>query len=202
MRYVVCWTSLFESKEERKKKKCFEKEIKNISPELRVSETPSPTCHIPQTQPGWVGSHRAAQGAGSQQHAHPACPRHLRAAWAPCDGTTPMCSWRLDHAPERHRRRHGARGVGMAEKGSLLNRRALSISVVAVQTTWPPCDGATPRSRRRLDGALSSSLLGEGSRLGCGEGGVVAASQRGVYLRDSLGVHAPPRRLVNGARPG
>ena len=58
------------------------------------------------------------------------------------------------------------------------------------------------RSRRRLDGALSSSLLGEGSRLGCGEGGVVAASQRGVCLatrsRD-LEVHAahPDRRLVN-----
>ena len=62
---------------------------------------------------------RAGLGAGSQQHAHPACPRHLRAAWAPCDGTTPMWLRRLDHAPERHRRRHGARGVGMVEKGSL-----------------------------------------------------------------------------------
>ena len=54
----------------------------------------------------------------------------------------------------------------------------------------------------RLDGALSSSLLGEGGCPGRGEGGVVAASQRGVCLRDSLGVHASPRRLVNGARPG
>ena len=91
--------------------------------------------------------------------------------------------------------------MGMAEKGSLLNRRALSISVVAVQTTWPPCDGATPRSRRRLDGALSSSLLGEGSRLGCGDGGVVAASQRAMCMRDWPQGRTSPRRLCNGARP-
>ena len=93
------------------------------------------------------------------------------------------------------------RRVGMVEKGSLLNRRALSISAVAVQTTWPPCDGATPLSRRRLDGALSSSLLDEGGHLGCGEGGAVAASQRAMCMRDWPQRRTSPRRLGNGTRP-
>ena len=57
------------------------------------------------------------------------------------------------------------------------------------------------RFRRRLDGALSSSLLGEGGRLGLRQGVFVAASQRGMCLRDSLGVHAAPKGLGNGLAP-
>ena len=88
--------------------------------------------------------------------------------------------------------------MGMVEKSSLLNRRALSISAVAVQTTWPPCDGATPRSRRRLDGALSSSLPGMGGRQGRGEGGAVAASQSGMCMRDWQQGRTAPKGLGNG----
>ena len=36
---------------------------------------------------------------------------------------------------------------------------------------------------------------------GVGEGGVVAASQRGMCMRDSLGVHAAPKGLGNGLAP-
>ena len=40
-----------------------------------------------------------------------------------------------------------------------------------------------------------------GSRRGVGEGDVVATSQRCTCMRDSLEVHAAPRRLVNDSRP-
>ena len=73
-----------------------------------------------------------------------------------------------------------------------------------LRAAWPPCDATPLMWLRRLGHALSSTLLGTatGSRPGRGEGGVVAASQRGVCLRDwhEQGRTAS-KGLGNGSRP-